>query len=525
MSLSQRTASLRSRASSQNGFTMIIALGVMLVTSLLLLAAFTATNSDVHLAAVDTQQKQAYLAAVAGVQEYEHKLQANADYWETTCEGPAGTVPGQSAESYSTKMLTANKQATCSTTNPFVTMIESTGVNANTFRVESTGTVGKEKRSLVATFKVSGFLDYAYFTQYEDEDPYLSKQSGCERYYEEGGSTRSSKCGNITFTAEDSVNGPMHTDDSALVECSNKVSFGRKEHSPPDAVEINRGTWSSSEKHATKASESPCASGSTPLYYTANKKFSEEGAELHAPPSDTSLKAYVESGYEFVGRTTLTLEGETITVKNANFHSGAATPITWPPNGLIYVREGSLGCNFEYGNTTGESDTATTNAEEAECGSVAVSGTYGKSLTVGAQTDVIVSGNLIPTGVTAGNAPTGTTTLGLMATRFVRIYHPCSSSHGNETGSLENPWIYAAMLSTAHSILVDNYNCGENLEHLNIYGAIAQKFRGVVGRVSGSGYLKDYIYDERLATDEPPFFLAPLNAGWNIVRETAPTGG
>jgi hypothetical protein len=63
------------------------------------------------------------------------------------------------------------------------------------------------------------------------------------------------------------------------------------------------------------------------------------------------------------------------------------------------------------------------------------------------------------------------------------------------------------------------------LGHLNIFGAIAQNFRGIVGTTGGTGYLKNYNYDERLASDEPPYFLAPLKAGWKIARETAPTGG
>jgi hypothetical protein len=46
-----------------------------------------------------------------------------------------------------------------------------------------------------------------------------------------------------------------------------------------------------------------------------------------------------------------------------------------------------------------------------------------------------------------------------------------------------------------------------------------------VGTTGGTGYLKNYNYDERLATDEPPYFLAPLKAGWKIIRETAPTQG
>jgi hypothetical protein len=88
-----------------------------------------------------------------------------------------------------------------------------------------------------------------------------------------------------------------------------------------------------------------------------------------------------------------------------------------------------------------------------------------------------------------------------------------------------SPWIYGAILSTSHSFLVDNYECGANLGKLNMYGAIGQKFRGIVGKLSGEGYYKNYLYDERLATDEPPYFLAPLKAGWRIIRETAPTAG
>ena len=92
-------------------------------------------------------------------------------------------------------------------------------------------------------------------------------------------------------------------------------------------------------------------------------------------------------------------------------------------------------------------------------------------------------------------------------------------------GSLENIWVYAAILSTSHSFLVDNFTCGEELGKLNVYGAIAQDYRGIVGTSGETGYIKDYKYDGRLATDEPPYFLAPLKAGWKIIRETAPSAG
>jgi hypothetical protein len=517
------TSHIRSRAMAEDGFTMLFALGVMLVTSFLVFAAFTAVSNDEHLTYQDTLQKQAYAAAATGIQEYEHQLQVNDDYWENACEGPKGAVSGESTESYVTSVLPANGKSSCSTAAPFETMIEKSGENTNTFSVKSIGSAGSVHRTLISTFRVAGFLDFAYFTQYEDEDPYLTKVSGCERYYEEKSGKRSGSCGNIEFNNEDSVNGPMHTDDSALVECNKEVSFGREKHVPSDTVEINGGTWSPSESTAKGPTGSPCGSNG-PEYFTATGKFTE-GPELRAPVDDTSVHVYVESGYTFTGRTEITLNGEKLTVKNANLNGGTATSMSMPLNGLVYVQTGSAGCNFEYSNLVGGSDTSTKNAEEAECGTALVQGKYSKSLTVAAQTDLIVNGEILPTGVTAGEAPSGTATLGLMASRFVRIYHPCTSSGGNQTGYLKNPWIYAAILSTSHSFLLDNYNCGAMMSDLNIYGAIAQKFRGIVTEVGRTGYIKNYNYDERLATDEPPYFLAPLDAGWMIARETAPKAG
>jgi hypothetical protein len=290
----------------------------------------------------------------------------------------------------------------------------------------------------------------------------------------------------------------------------NGVEFGRPEEEPPDTVEINRGTVYNN-----------CGSGSV-KYNTATGKPSV-GPDLEAPPSDSSLKFYVEKGNEFEGRTKLKLEGSVnkIKVTKAN---GTEESIEWPKNGLIYVTNTSSGCGYNNFKQEG-TDTTATYESELNCGNVYVEGTYSKSLTVAGAVDLIINGSITPTGVTAGKEPTGTTVLGLIATRFVRIYHPCTSS-SSESG-IKSPWIYAAILSTSHSFVVDNFGCGKELGTLNVYGAIAQKFRGIVGTYggSGTGYIKNYLYDERLATDEPPYFLAPLKAGWRIVRETAATAG
>ncbi len=514
---------LRARLRDERGFTMIIAIGVMFVTSMLLVAAFTAVNGDVHNSQTNVDQKKAYYAAAAGIQEYEYQLQANPDYWET-CPAPKGEVPGEGKETFEDTTLAATTdpeaakgtppEKVCNASSPFSTIIESSGTLANTFRIRSVGKSGKETRTLVANFQVANFLDFVYFTQYEDQDPEAyGGNSECEAYYKERVEKGiENSCVQIEFAEEDNVNGPMHTDDAAIV--CNGVEFGRAGHEPPDAVEINGGPISGG-----------CGSG-TVKYNTANGK-SSVGPTLEAPPKDDSLKFYVEhspQNNELEGRTKLKLEGGTgkINVTHAN---GTEEKIEWPKNGLLYVaNSGSCGyTNFEQGNT----DTSATYASEYNCGSVYVEGTYAKPLTIAAAVDVIIDGSLTQYGNTAGHVPTGTATLGLIATRFVRMYHPCSGST-NGSGTPTNPWIYAAMLSTSHSFLVDNDACGSSLGELNVYGAIGQKFRGIVGTFNGrsnSGYIKDYNYDERLATDEPPYFLAPLKAGWRIIRETSPTAG
>jgi Tfp pilus assembly protein PilX len=536
----------RRRLPAQDGFTMFVAMGVLLVTSLLLAAAFTAALSDSHLSRGDTTQKQSYFAALAGIQEYEYKLQANPDYWQT-CEAPTGTVPGEgSIESYKITLLTASTSEgakECSTSNTFKTMIESKGTLTNTFRVKSTGTAtttgytGSATRSLVATFQVSGFLNYLYYTNFEQGDPPLfGSPKECEKkYYQEWSIEKGLSCVTIVFTNGDAVNGPFHTNDAAKIK--EAPTFGRSGHSPADAVEMNGGIYSSTGTAAEKAKEK--CKGTSAKFYTTSECFSE-GATLVAPETDTSLGQYVEKSNEFVGATHLVLNGATEKITVTYYEENVkeelekkTKEIPWPSNGLIYVKASTKkACSYEY--KYWNSDNAEEEKEEKSCGNVYVHGTYTKSLTVAGENDLVIDGNISPTGLSLGSEPSGNAVMGLIASHYVRIYHPltgvrssgsCLVSENLKPGSLENPWIYAAILATAHSWVVDNYDCGTELGKLHVYGAIAQNYRGPVGTTGGTGYIKDYKYDERLAVDEPPYFLSPFKSGWKVIRETAPAPG
>lgn len=61
---------------------------------------------------------------------------------------------------------------------------------------------------------------------------------------------------------------------------------------------------------------------------------------------------------------------------------------------------------------------------------------------------------------------------------------------------------------------------GSSLGTLTVNGAISQKWRGPVGTTGGTGYIKNYNYDDRLRYQEPPQFLDPVEAAWHIQRET-----
>jgi hypothetical protein len=222
-------------------------------------------------------------------------------------------------------------------------------------------------------------------------------------------------------------------------------------------------------------------------------------------------------GYWYQGQTTIALSGTNATITN----NGTTVTRPLPPDGVIYVANGA--CSASYSPFTATYPASST------CGNVYVHGTYTGQVTIAAENDIIIDGNICRSSCTS---PSGNGMLGLIANNFVRIYHPFSAetskgncnSGSNGSGSLSNPHIDAAILAINHSFIVDHYDCGSSLGTLTVNGAISQKFRGAVGTFSGgsvvTGYSKNYNYDDRLRYLEPPHFLDPVQVAWHIQRET-----
>jgi hypothetical protein len=556
------TRALADRLRDQRGFTMPMVLLAMLVVMLISVAAIAAASGDTHLTRYDQDDKEAYAAAEAGVNDYLGHLNVDNNYWANCTNvsaptpvnqlGTTGsarewrTLPGANSR-YSIELVPAPGYSACSTTNATASMIADGNI-----KVRVTGNVlgTNNYRTINATFRRAGFLDFLYYTKFENQDPaYIQRTiysgvttrattssgtttggptlaqwepNACDQYYYGSTGRPTQKwtgqanyngswssvfsigtddvCGEIQFVTGDSINGPFHSNDDILL-CGSP-SFGSSDDS--DRVEV------SGPGQGGNGYRSSC-SGSNPNF---NPSLISNAATFDAPATNSSLKQLADPAYTFTGPTDITFNGSSMSVKNPNVNNGNTQTMAFPDSGVIYVANGA--CGSGYDPTNSEATFASTNT----CGDVHLSGTYSKDLTIAAENDIVITGSVKKT--------TGTDALlGLIPNGFARIWHPVtdssSSSCANASNTPKNVQVDAAILTLSGSFTVDNYWCGSALGNLTVNGAIAQTHRGVVGTGSGSGtntgYLKNYNYNDTLRYRSPPHFLDPLQSSWRILRQ------
>lgn len=556
---------------------MVVVLIAMLVGMLVSIGAWSSATGDIRPARKTISDQRAYAAAQAGVADYLQKLGIDNEYWLKCTNVPAQpngqpapvnqvtanplrwrTLSPQPNVGYAIELLPRTGFAACQE-NVDASMLNSDG----TIQIRSTGRSGppgtneERHRSLVTTLRRKGFLDFLYFTMYETRDPlqrdslgyplkpcarevacspltvtdWADQDTTCRRYVRDGRNTARYEgsyyasgqwytipdvyeptCGSIQFIAGDTVAGPLHTNDT--ISLCGTPKFGRNRagatSEPIDRVEY----WG----YGQTCSGAGPDSGNNTVKTGTDPSFEV----LDLPESNSQLlQVALDGGLVYAGRTEITLTGTTMTVKTAN--GVTATNVPLPNNGVIYVQGGTSASYptcpaFDVRNPyVGEAA-----GQQQNCGDVVVKGTYGKNLTIAASRDVQISGTLKG----ASNS-----LLGLIANNFVRVRHvmasyPCNSQTANSV-ALSNVEIEAAMLSLGHVFTVDSYECGLPMGELNVTGAIAQKYRGPVGTTGSNngtafstGYIKDYKYDNRMRFRSPPYFLAPVQSAWRVVRST-----
>jgi type II secretory pathway pseudopilin PulG len=510
----------RARVAAEHGFTMVAALGVLLVTSLLLTASFYAISGDIHIGTDNLASKRAYDAANAGVQAYLYQMNQNPNYWETCgndTQSTSVTVPGSSdGESYTFQPIYANGNTSC-TSNVINSLVDST---TGSIRLVFTGTAGANpvvQRAIVVSFRMDSPLDFLWYTHFEAVDDGIPGYSECGVFYRNG---RNSAC-NIVWISADTMNGPAYTDDQFLINTSASPTFGR---TPADDIESSAPGTTAADICSGDNCQNAVFQG-TPVY----------NAKPIPTPSDNSelLTDAQNYGNVYSGTTSVQFSGTTATVVTCATSTVCTTStVNLVQQPIIYVNNAS-GCTPAAYTPFGVTYPTTSSGNYYGCaGDVYVSGNYTTPVTIGAANNVIIDGNLTTTADGSGN-PTGGATLGLVANEFVRVMHGingsdsssgCSTTN-NASQTLTNPTIDAAILALNHSFIVDNYNCGASPGTLTVHGAIAQYFRGPVG-VTGSngtaqdGYVKNYNYDDRLANILPPYLFDISDSGWHVSRET-----
>ena len=249
--------------------------------------------------------------------------------------GKGEKVKVKSEEKYALQLIPAasdeveegkgkGKDPKCNKNRIVETMVEEKGGAAGTFRIASTGFSGKEKRTLIATFRNANFVSYVWYTMYEVGDPVVDGQPPAEKpnywtecgkfYHEREKLAPQCKPLNNYFGEGESINGPLHVEDHALV-CGNPT-FGR---TAIDRIEFGNGN----EKEPSQQGYSARACGGGSPTFKGTHILPEVVPPLQPPPGDEELEHVVEGPYHFYGKTEIDLTGTTMTIIE---HKGSTPP-------------------------------------------------------------------------------------------------------------------------------------------------------------------------------------------------------
>jgi hypothetical protein len=541
----QLTRALCSRGRDEDGFTMVIVLGIVLVVTLLSIAALSAAQGDLGPGAHDRERKVSYAAAEAGVQNYLFHLSQDPNYWAKCTTGAQpqavndpwnGVAPAidprtwmslpSSRARYTIELLAANGAAACSPSDPDATMIDAA---SGTFKIRATGEdfPGGLKRSIVTTFKRQSLLDYLYFTdketysaglypmnvagtrtresagagdivtwgrracdRYWGGDPLLGNRGGAPtfdgQYLNSAGTWVAAPafaCSEIGFTPGDALNGPVHTNDEILVDCAaNPVpSFG---DSIDDVVETSSLGQPVVSPADPRGGWRGCSAPTEP-YVNFPTTSPARAAGTWRPRAAPVQLPLTNASLLHDAAPAYRFKGTTKIAMHGTTMQVTTAQAPGSPVEMAIPADGVVYVAND--GACPEYTPIDSGAAPVTCGNLELQGDYAASATFSAENDILVKNSVTRT--SSGSQ----FLLGLIAQNFVRVHHPvkncdpasaCNLVKGctNAAGTPTNVSITAAILSLTRSFIVDNWFCGAPLGTLTVYGAIAQKYRGPTGR-------------------------------------------
>jgi hypothetical protein len=545
----------RLQARDDSGMALITVLGIGTMLTLIMFAATGFAVNQLKQVRNDQDWGAALAAAQAGVDDYLAKLNADGTYWRYG--DPSNAYSAGSTMSLPTG-ASVNPAFTGWVAIPGRTIRASFRYEVNNaiftsqgiLKLRSSGKVGKEVRTVEVQVRRRGFIDYLYFTDYDTKDPaaydtnvgdsYTSTvaETKCHKHSYEGRVDAingvSTGCTSIRFIGSGGVNdviqGPLHSNDS-FYTCGTPQFQGATSTSWNDPAGVRY-------KKDTGCSGSPLFSAAGDPKYAST---------LTMPPSNNSIRKEVDPLYAnpvgclYVGPTKIVLNAtgtmnvtSPYTKNGGAAYCGVGNNIALPTNGVIYVESvpavadaytqstPTTPCiNSGAGNSLGYPQANDMTTFGCKTGDVFLEGSLKGQLTIAAENNIVLTWHVDYAGGSAG-----TDLLGLVANNYIEVYHPVKCTSGStpcsagtnltptgKTGIFSNVRINAAILSVNHSFRVENYRWGSTLGTLNVTGAIAQRYRGIVGSGS-SGFAKNYVYDARLRYASPPKFLDPVQSAY-----------
>jgi type II secretory pathway component PulJ len=532
------TRNLVTRRGGERGQALLFVLIAVTLLASIPIALATTTVDQLPQTTRNLNYEAAYEAAQAGLNDYVQNLDADEAYglYCKTCD--SGTDGN----------LAFTQWVQASTTPPeyyTYAVINTNGV----ISLEVSGKAGTGDTAVVRTFKYgikpATSLDDVYWSNYETRDPILgamlpSPPTGyqyCNVHYgqpdpyqadESGGAATGppieSAC-QVSFQTGDVLNGPIFSDDTYSMcgspEFDSTVQSGNIYNTSTTTPLTSAGqVWYDS---------SGCGSA-TPTFDGAVTKV---GNQTPRSASDdlTPARDYgcfitgVTSGSlnhtAGVANTNLTpLSNVTVTLATSGSGSSETTKVTWSGTGTnvdnvstntnncasgFTVSSLQSGILFVNGNVT-VSGTMAGGLDIVTCSSTtdAVTGNCNSTT----ESNITISGNLTYpsadiTSVSGSPVSDTSDALGLVAQNFVIV------------DDVANIDIDAAILAINDSFYVTDWYGATGLGDLNVFGSIAQNFRGPVATSGGTGFTKNYNYDSSLQTLFPPFFISPNGATWS----------
>jgi Tfp pilus assembly protein PilX len=240
----------------EEGYALLTVVAAIFVLTILATGALGYALNGVKGGKKDSDWNASLAAAQAGVDDFLAKVRADEGYWRKTPQyAVANPTAAASVDCANVALrVPISTNAPCgwnastpvgwrtvgsSTTASFHYDVDVTSTQTNGMvKLTSTGRVGKVTRTVTSQVKRQGFGEFLYLSDYETIDPanravYASDaaaadaQRKCSQHYYEPDQTlsppaapRNASCPLISFSGNDRINGPLHSNDTISISGS-----------------------------------------------------------------------------------------------------------------------------------------------------------------------------------------------------------------------------------------------------------------------------------------------------------------